>query len=98
VAIPVEPLWSQDGKELYYVKGDSYGLGNAPPSTFPVIARFDVGMEKIRLLTSAGEIGVPLIRDWAVSENGQYFLLATDPAFGFLEGGMWLVDVEHTQH
>jgi hypothetical protein len=87
----VKPKWSKDSLYLYYIQNDRTYLPGMSPDTEPVIARFEVGTGQIYQLTFPGEIDTPLISEWAVSEDGRYFLISADSALGFLEGGLWLV-------
>ncbi len=87
----VEPIWSIDSAHLYYIQNDRTYLPGTSPETDPVIARFDIDTGQIHQLIAPGEIGRPLISEWAMSGDGRYFLFAADPALGFLESGLWMV-------
>jgi hypothetical protein len=90
----VRPIWSENSQHLYYIQNDETYLPGSLPETSPSIARLDMITGQSRQLTSSGEIGMPLLSGWAVSGDGEYFLLSANWTLGFLDGGLWLVELD----
>lgn len=86
-----QPLWSEDSRYLYYLHSRTTYFPGTVPSEPPYVARYDIMSQSIQPLTSAGDIGIPLISQWAVSGNGAHFLFQADSGLGYLDTGLWLL-------
>jgi Tol biopolymer transport system component len=84
-----QPLWSEDSRYIYYVHSKTTYFPDTLPSESPYLARYDISSQSTQPLTSAGDIGIPLISEWAVSGDGKHFLFEADSGLGYLDEGLW---------
>lgn len=84
-----QPLWSKDSRFLYYLHSRTTYFPGTAPSESPYLAQYDIASQAIQPLMTAGDIGIPLISQWAVSDDGKHFLFEADSGLGYLDQGLW---------